>query len=459
VTQGGKAQPVYVVEPSELRENGGTFRLEGGPAVRVYGMDSAALDDTDRGAMGGPATAIYVISDELATQRGVQGGTGMVVTNATQTTRGVTGLVAMPVWVSNGDDWPSPIQFIGSTTDATNGAATSLALTVPSGTQAQDLMIAEVSYGGGAGATVTEPAGWTVISENFVTGQGWLGVYYRLANSSEPATYTWNFSASAQAAGGISTYRCVNQDDPIHAVSATNSGNSNSPKGNGVTTSVDGTRILWLVASDGVTTMTPPDGYINENDISSSGGSDVSAGKGGKGKGKGGSTGDQTGALSTSTTWQTIMVAVSPCDQTLIPPAAPNTLTATATGTTIDLTWVDVATNETGYKIERSLDNVTFAQIGTAAADATTYSDSGLTALTLYYYRVRAYNADGDSAYSNTASDTTGTAGRSVDPGTMEYWDIGNTEMPPMGPNNIDSGTMEYWDVDNTEMPPVWTVI
>jgi hypothetical protein len=33
----------------------------------------------------------------------------------------------------------------------------------------------------------------------------------------------------------------------------------------------------------------------------------------------------------------------------------------------------------------------------------TTYPDTGLTPLTVYFYRVRASNLAGDSAYSNTA--------------------------------------------------------
>lgn len=455
MSEGGKATPVYVVQPAELRENGGTFRVEGGPAVRVYGLDSAALDDTGRGALGGVSTPIYVLSDTEAARRGVQGGAGLIVTNATQTARGVGSLTAMPVWVVNGSDWPSPILFIGASENATSGAAGSLALTVPAGTQAQDLMIAELSYGGGSGATITKPAGWSTTSENYVAGQGWLGVYSKIASSSEPASYTWTFDSNAQAAGGISTYRCVNQDSPVHAVSATNSGSNSTPRGKGVTTSVQGTRILWFVASSGQVTMTPPNGYIRENDISTSGSNNVSAGKSGKGKGSTGSTGQVDGTLSTSTTWQTVMVALTPCEQTIIPPAAPNSLTASATNTTIALAWVDVATNETGFKVERGTDGVTFAQIGTAAADATSYNDSGLDPLTLYYYRVRSYNADGDSDYSNVASDTTGTAGSSVDFGTFEYWQI--DELPTGVMNGVDSGDFEYWQID--ELPPTFGVV
>jgi hypothetical protein len=91
-------------------------------------------------------------------------------------------------------------------------------------------------------------------------------------------------------------------------------------------------------------------------------------------------------------------------------PAAPSNLTATAASSSqINLGWTDNANNETGFKVERcqGAGCTSFAQIGTAAADATSYSDTGLSANTSYTYRVRATNAGGDSAYSNQASATT----------------------------------------------------
>src|SRR5439155_13837411 len=75
-------------------------------------------------------------------------------------------------------------------------------------------------------------------------------------------------------------------------------------------------------------------------------------------------------------------------------PAAPSNLTAVALSTSqIDLAWADNSTNETGFIIERSLDGVSgWTQIATPAANATTYSDTGLLAGTNYSYRVRALN-------------------------------------------------------------------
>ncbi|HXG67965.1 MAG TPA: fibronectin type III domain-containing protein [Blastocatellia bacterium] len=90
------------------------------------------------------------------------------------------------------------------------------------------------------------------------------------------------------------------------------------------------------------------------------------------------------------------------------PPAAPTGLTAAAAASSqINLAWADNASNEDGFKVERSTDGTNFTQIATVGANATGFANTGLSANTTYYYRVRAYNAAGNSAYSDIASATT----------------------------------------------------
>lgn len=92
-----------------------------------------------------------------------------------------------------------------------------------------------------------------------------------------------------------------------------------------------------------------------------------------------------------------------------LPPSAPSSLSAAAVSSSqINLSWSDRSSNETGFKVERRLGSSgTWAQIASRAANVATYSDTGRAAGTLYQYRVRAYNASGDSDYSGTASATT----------------------------------------------------
>lgn len=94
------------------------------------------------------------------------------------------------------------------------------------------------------------------------------------------------------------------------------------------------------------------------------------------------------------------------------PPAAPTALQAQPFSTSrIDLQWTDNATDETGFRIERAPDAAgtagTYAEIATVNANVSTYSDVGRSANTKYWYRVRAYNAGGTSAFTPAASATT----------------------------------------------------
>ncbi|MCC6836850.1 MAG: fibronectin type III domain-containing protein, partial [Cytophagales bacterium] len=90
-------------------------------------------------------------------------------------------------------------------------------------------------------------------------------------------------------------------------------------------------------------------------------------------------------------------------------PAAPTTLTATATSSSqINLTWVDASSNETGFQVERSLTSGSgYSLITTTAANATSFSNTGLNAGTQYFYRVRSVNAGGNSAYTSAATTST----------------------------------------------------
>jgi titin len=89
-------------------------------------------------------------------------------------------------------------------------------------------------------------------------------------------------------------------------------------------------------------------------------------------------------------------------------PVAPTNLTASPLSSSqVEVAWSDNAQTETGYSIERSTDGTTFTLLATVGADATSFLDTGLTTQTTYWYRVQAFNAAGDSDYSNTSAGMT----------------------------------------------------
>ncbi len=87
---------------------------------------------------------------------------------------------------------------------------------------------------------------------------------------------------------------------------------------------------------------------------------------------------------------------------------APTNLVATniAIGS-VELTWTDNSTEETGFSIERMGPGGTWDIIGTVGVDVEVYPDETVQPNTEYKYRVQAYNATMESPYSNVATITT----------------------------------------------------
>ncbi|MCK4909137.1 MAG: fibronectin type III domain-containing protein, partial [Planctomycetes bacterium] len=91
------------------------------------------------------------------------------------------------------------------------------------------------------------------------------------------------------------------------------------------------------------------------------------------------------------------------------PPASPSGLIANAVSSSqINLNWNDESTNENGFQIQRKTGiDGTYIQIDDIPPGSFSYPDLGRSPDTTYYYRIRAYNGDGNSNWSNEAWDTT----------------------------------------------------
>ena len=93
------------------------------------------------------------------------------------------------------------------------------------------------------------------------------------------------------------------------------------------------------------------------------------------------------------------------------PPADPANLLATASIGQVELTWVDTATNEFAFQIERCTNSgcTNFAPLTGVGANVTTYTDTTVAGGTTYRYRVRANNVFGPSLYATSTDVTTPT--------------------------------------------------
>jgi hypothetical protein len=92
----------------------------------------------------------------------------------------------------------------------------------------------------------------------------------------------------------------------------------------------------------------------------------------------------------------------------IVPPAAPSNLVAARSGGSVQLTWIDNATDELQFAIERCAGAgcSTFAQIDAVGANITNYLDAAVVEGESYSYRVRAWKSGAYSDFSNVASVT-----------------------------------------------------
>src|SRR5258706_9875470 len=105
------------------------------------------------------------------------------------------------------------IAFRAAASAATN--TQSLAVGLPSGTAANDVMIAAISVRPYT-ATITAPSGWTLVRRvNYTSLQtSSLALYKRVATASEASSFTWNFSTPTYVAVGVHRFFCQVHTSP-----------------------------------------------------------------------------------------------------------------------------------------------------------------------------------------------------------------------------------------------------
>jgi hypothetical protein len=93
-------------------------------------------------------------------------------------------------------------------------AATSINVSVPTGVQPGDVLLCWMYFNVGATLTITRPAGWNLVRTDSVFN-GSIGLYWRLADGTETATYTWTLSSSARGVVSMTAYTGVSPTAPV----------------------------------------------------------------------------------------------------------------------------------------------------------------------------------------------------------------------------------------------------
>jgi PKD repeat protein len=154
-----------------------------------------------------------------------------------------------------------------SASSAANPTAPTLPIPAPSGVVSGDVLIASVDVRGNP--TITAPSGWNLIRLDLIQNSFRKATYYRVATASEPTSYTWAFSSSLAASGGILAFSGVSTSNPIDAHSGLASTGTNLITAPSVVTSVPNTMLVGLFAATGNLTITPPSGMTERFDITS----------------------------------------------------------------------------------------------------------------------------------------------------------------------------------------------
>ncbi|HEY7192632.1 MAG TPA: hypothetical protein VH439_02745, partial [Gemmatimonadales bacterium] len=164
--------------------------------------------------------------------------------------------------------------FRASTQAQADSFVTTLLVNRPAGTLVGDVMIAAIAVRP-SGATITAPAGWTLIRR---TNQGATNslaqaTYRRVVAAGEPASYTWTLpNTHTGAAGGIIAFYGVNTTTPVDV----ENGQINASGLNVTAPSVTTTRAYDMIvtshAISSSTTFTPPGGMTETVDIRSEAG-------------------------------------------------------------------------------------------------------------------------------------------------------------------------------------------
>src|SRR5436309_72290 len=215
-----------------------------------------------------------------------------------------------------------------SASTGTASSATSLSILRPSGTLANDVMVASITAHDGSSVipTITAPAGWTLIVNTTSNGQKLaVSTYWKVAGTAvaDPGPYSFTVSPSSRIAGRISAYFNVDTTNPINA--SDGAASSSTPS---ITTTVYNTMLVGCFGRSDNKAVGAPAGMTERFNVesASSGGTTTDASSESAdalqaSPGASGSKMTQSGAPNTSTAQISQLIALVPASSACPPNA------------------------------------------------------------------------------------------------------------------------------------------
>lgn len=180
------------------------------------------------------------------------------------------------------------------------GAGTTVTLTVPTGTQYNDLMLAGIYTDNATIGTV--PTGYTQMLQIAATGF-WLTLYWKRA-AIESGSHVWVSASATFVAGFLAGYSRVHKTDtlPYNAVGAGDIGTSASATASSITPTVNNSTLVYITTNANGSAYTPPGGMTERFDFNMMLSDSIVQAV---------STGSVTATL-TSAAWAAVLIALTP---------------------------------------------------------------------------------------------------------------------------------------------------
>lgn len=307
------------------------------------------------------------------------------------------------------------IAIVNYSSAESSTAQNSLACNVPTGVVAGNILVATVVSSDTTGTGIAAQTGWTRITTVGPSGSPpQLGVFYRVATSSEPASYTFTGinTSSGRATIQMTALSGVDTATPLDVagVSAIQS-TAAALTPSSVTTVTANAFVLYSLAlnaatSSDITTATGTTKIQDSSGLSTGGrrtltAYEIQAAAGATTARSFPETGTQINGA-----WAVTAFRPSSAVADTTAPTVPSNVAATAnSATSVTISWT-ASTDDTGvasYRIMRG----GVALTGATAVSGTSFTDTTVSASTAYSYTVSAVDAAGNRSAESTAATVT----------------------------------------------------